>query len=317
MQKFQMTVSADKSGATIRSGSDVRSRTDAPENLSGNPTSPDAEWLRAELGLIAVSGIPARIPAPPEPPVERRWPAARDARLMEPTCEMIRRHPDLTFAFGHLPDFIVRRHSRGFGSGIRKEFTSSVMGRDMFAFSSLEFDALRALELEPTVDAYIEQPLDLRYAFGGGRRSYRPDILCLRDGGLEFIEVKFEADARLLEPKWRAIGTALASVGLGFRVVTEKHLRRAPFHRNVRTVFLARHAVPPALACQAVLERLRTSGPMTLRELEHRQGLSFREACCLIRHGMLGADLETEPLDGDTTVRVSVRGKRDIWAARL
>ena len=71
----------------------------------------------------------------------------------------------------------LRDRSEGIARrGIKKEFSSQVTDRDVFAHSSLEFDALRAQELDGSVDDYIEQPLLLRYELDGKLRFAKPDI---------------------------------------------------------------------------------------------------------------------------------------------
>lgn len=286
-------------------------------DVDGTAIDRDEAWLRSLLADLATTDVSSPTTLPPEPPVRRRWIGRVEFGDASPLCDVLRRHPGLRFAFKDLPEVTVRRHRRGFGWGIRKEFSSSVMEREMFAFSSLEFDALRGLELDAHVSCFIEQPMLIRYSHDGKRRFYRPDILAVRKGSLECYEVKFETDARLAETRWNAIGDALASIGIGYTVVTERHLRREPRHRNVRTVFLARHARPARALADRVVEWLRESGPVSARVLRQEFGLTFRETCCLVRHSLLSAELDAAPLDEGVLVAASDRGRRDIWAPRL
>jgi hypothetical protein len=166
----------------------------------------------------------------------------------------------------------------------------------------------RWLELDESNTSYIEKPLLIRYEINGCRRFYRPDALVRRADGLECLEVMFEVDACKLEAKWEAIG-------VGFRVVTERHVRRDPLHSNVRTVFAARHQRPLPNLARDMLDGVRKSGSAVAREIQSAFGLIFGNVCFLIRHGLLAADLESAPLSGETEVRWSTRGSIDPWRA--
>lgn len=276
----------------------------------------DEAWLQNLLSDLRERGLPAR--RAPEPPAAKRrvWRPWHDADPAFPACTPMRRHPELDFSYRELAPFKVRRHRPGFGWGIKKELTSSVTGRDVFAASSLEFDAFRFLELDGTNTGYIEQPLLLRYELDGRRRWYRPDALVRRESGLECVEVKFEADAAEREAKWEAIGRGLSAIGIGFSVLTERHLRRPPLHKNVRTVFQARHARPCPYSARAALDAVRTAGAATMGELQQKVGMEFRHVCFLLRHGFLSADLEAETLADGTVVRWSGRASVDPWRPR-
>ncbi|MDO9714346.1 hypothetical protein, partial [Paracraurococcus lichenis] len=180
----------------------------------------------------------------------------------------------------------------------------------------LEFDALRVLELDGSVDDYIEQPLLLRYEMDGKLRFAKPDILLLRGGKLFCCEVKFEDDARQAESKWLAIGRALSSLGLGYSVLTERHIRRGPLFQNVKTVFARRHCRPSRTAALNALTAVRAAGALTITDLGSRFGITFDEACFLLRYGLLSADLVAARLGPNTEVRWSRRCRVDPWQAR-
>ena len=266
-------------------------------------------------GLLA-AGPPDRVKQEVRSATTRAWTSLAELADGAPECVVLSRHPDLRFAFGDLPPFKVVRHRPAWGWGMKKEGWSAVMGRDIFSSSSLEFDAYRFLELDGTNIAYIEQPIKMRFEMGGKKRLYTPDALVLRASGLECIEVKFESHACRDEPKWQAIGAALAGVGIGFRVLTELHLRRSPMHANIRRVFEARHARPSRAAADALRGELRTRRGLTVAEIILETGISFRNVCFLIRHGFLTADLTTSELGSGTTVFWSGRGASDPWQSR-
>ncbi|MDO9714080.1 hypothetical protein, partial [Paracraurococcus lichenis] len=99
--------------------------------------SPDADWLSSMLSQWRDEGPP--IPLPPESPplVSRDWDPISGPREASMHAAILRRHPELTFAFSDLPVLRMTRHRVPFGWGIKKEFASQVTNRDVFAHSSL------------------------------------------------------------------------------------------------------------------------------------------------------------------------------------
>lgn len=278
----------------------------------------DTVWLAAMLERIGDGEVLRPRPRQGPPPVIRRWEPCAEGATMDPRCAILRRHPDLSFvhAMADLPVRKITRHRPPFGHGMKKEFTSSVTGRDVFAHSSLELDALRAMELDGAVSAYIEQPFLLRYVRDGETRIALPDALALRNGMLVCVEAKFEAQAAANEGKWAAIGVALTGLGIAYEVVTERHLRCAPFQKNVKEVMMRRHRRPLRPLAVMALDAVRLAGSATFAELEGRFGLSFREACFLIRHGLLACDLKAAPIGPASTVRWRGHCHGDPWGVR-
>jgi hypothetical protein len=276
----------------------------------------DEEWLLGVLNRLRDEGLPVRTASEPLAPVTREWRPSEHQTPPRPSVAVLRRHPELTFAFAKLPPSKVMRHRAPFGWGMKKEFTSQVMDRDVFAHSSLEFDALRSLELDGSVDNYIEQPFLLRYERDGRARFAKPDVLVCRGRNLECIDLKFEEDACLDEDKWRAIGQALASLDVAYSMMTERHVRRQPLYGNVKTVFANRHARPPREVALRALEAVNAAGCLTVGELGQRHGLTFEQACFLIRHGMLSTGLATAPLGPTSVIHWSNRCRGNPWRAR-
>ena len=273
-------------------------------------------WLDDVLYDLRKNGLPDRLASAAPEAVARYWPPSRPPSEEPEAAHFLKSHPDVNPPFQSLPAMKIRRHKPTYGWGIKKELTSSVTGRAMFAESSLEFDALRYLELESTNTWFIEQPVQIRYHTSGTTRLYRPDILVRRATSAEFIEIKFEVDADKLEDKWAAIGETLSSLGYGFRVLTERHLRRSPLHENVRLIFNCRHARPPKDKVVEALASIQANAATIADDLIRMHDLSFENVCFLIRHSVLSANIKNEQLNKQCRLKINLRGRRDLWLPR-
>jgi hypothetical protein len=265
---------------------------------------------------LPVGGSLPRPKAPGSDARAREWLPAEPGRPRKP-CRLLRRHPELAFAFDELDTFKVHRHRPGFGAGIKFAFHSAVGAREVFCASSLEHDGFRMLELDGSALRFHEQPVLLAYELDGRKRIYRPDALVQRDGALEFLEFKYEVDAAARERKWQAIGENLAAGGYAFRVLTERHLRRSPHHGNLREVFRHRHSRPDRSVADRALDGIRGAGAVTAGEFQARWGIDLGQVGFLIRHGRLSADLRSVPFSDATPVAWSGRGATDPWRRRV
>lgn len=149
-----------------------------------------------------------------------------------------------------------------------------------------------------------ERPLRLRYRFGEVWRSHVPDLMVARETGLECLDLAYEGNAGLPENeiRWRAIGTALAAVGIGYRVLTERHIRRQPLRGNVATVFRARHVRVPQEAAEAVIALVGAVPELSAHELMAQSGLDANQVWFLVPQGLLAVDLEAALLGLATPV---------------
>jgi hypothetical protein len=172
--------------------------------------------------------------------------------------------------------------------------------------SSLEFDVLRDLELDPENSWFIEQPLKLAYDHDGRSRTCTPDILVVRSNFVECLEVKYEKQACVPEREatWKAVGAAFQALGMGYSVITERHVRRQPRFRNVNDVFRRRHIVVEREREAAALAWLRLRGVATMGDFECGTGLSSNEVLALARRRSIALDLDTAILGPGTSVRV-------------
>lgn len=184
---------------------------------------------------------------------------------------------------------------------------SRIEGRSIRSTSSLQFDCMQWLEVDPGTWAMCERPLRLRCRFGEAWRSHVPDLLIGREAGLECIDLAYECNAGLpeTEVRWQVIGTALTAIGIGYRVLTERHIRRQPLRGNVATVFRARHARVTRKAAEAAAALVGAVPALSAHELMEQSGLDANQVWFLVRQGLLAVDLEAAPLGPAT--RVSLR----------
>lgn len=250
---------------------------------------------------------------PPRPvrqlePIERIWlPVACSGALRPPKIR--RRRQELDFLFPGIEDLVLPTRKSGCGWGRKKRLSSLLQGAAMDAASSLEFDVLRDLELDPENLWFIEQPLKLAYNQDGRSRTCTPDVLVVRPGYVECVEVKYENQACLPEREatWQAIAAAFQALGMGYSVITERHVRRQPRFQNVMDVFRRRHVPIEREREAAALAWLREYGVATMGDFEQGTGLSSNEVLVLARRRSIAMDLDTAPLGSGTSVRVHTR----------
>jgi hypothetical protein len=124
-----------------------------------------------------------------------------------------------------------------------RQFQSLKMQRAMPCESSLEFDHLFYLERDTTVAQYQVQPVTFSYLHRSRMRSYTPDVLIVRrDGSLLLREIKPQKrlENSELQETLQAIRAACLERGIGFEVVTDRHIRCQPLLATLRTLY--RHA---------------------------------------------------------------------------
>ena len=216
-------------------------------------------------------------------------------------------HSSLAFAFKGVPEMKPLHNRPGWHSYRQGRLPSRIEGRSMRSTSSLQFDCMQWLEIDPGTWAMCERPLRLRCRFGKAWRSHVPDLLIAGKAGLECIDLAYEGNAGLPENevRWRAIGTALAAIGIGYRVLTERHIRRQPPWGNVTTVFRARHVRVPEKAAEAAAALVGAMPALPVHELMAQSGLDANQVWSRVRQGLLAVDLEAAPLGPGT--RASLR----------
>ena len=290
----------DAAAATVEGGKAV-----ATPALAASQRREEQE-IRLLLAPFVTNGAPPRR-APAQPtPCERSWLPAGGAvpggfdRVVHRRFEAAHLMPDAE-------DTEYKRYRGSGGWGRRKRFNSLVAGDTMLAHSSLEYDYLRDGELDGTNLWFLEQPLKISYRVGARTRLYTPDALVVRASHVECVEVKFEHQAGKPEAecKWQAVADCLLGMGIGFRVITERHVRRQPRFSNVKEVFVHRHARVGAACVAAVSSHLAGAGPTTAGDLARRFDLRLGQVWALARGASITVDLDGGPL-GDAT-RVGAR----------
>lgn len=276
--------------------SSIPQRLSQPEDV-GWPDD-DQERTLADFFLELVhSGPPTPLPRPSPPSGDRVWapqclggPPPDDGRFSA-------RHPEFTFGGIDCPTRAIGRAPRNSIRGRQGRFHSRKMKRTLRARSDLEFDMFLLCELDPAVDAYIEQPLRLRYPLDGRTRWHMPDLFVRRAGVGIFMAIIPEEEAALpdRERRWPAIGATLARSGFGYCVQTERHIRRQPRFSTLRALFADRHAPLPDCAIRRQLALAVPAGATVAISalLVGFPQLATKHIHSLIVHGYLATDLDT------------------------
>lgn len=264
--------------------------------------------LSHALDLLLKDGSPVRAPTFQLRAIDRFW-AARGAQL--PAMRVLRN--ELLFE-DVLPDMGERfslKRSRSAARAWQSIFPSVKMDRSMSARSHLELQQLRLCEVDGAVRRFVEQPIRIYYTDGNGKlRSHTPDLFVEREAHSEFIEVKWERDARAPknEARWPFIASAISSLGYAYAVVTERHLMHQPLKANVERLLRHQHSPQLSRAASATLWDALVTGPQTLASiLESRTEFLEPSVLRALADGWLCTDL-TQPISPRSVVRLSRHG---------
>lgn len=196
---------------------------------------------------------------------------------------------------------VVTRRGRRF----RGYFPSYKLGRMVAWESLLERDALYLLEFSPGVVSYREQPTLVQYFDGAQIRDYYPDFeLALQDGSLVHLEIKSSSqfDRPKVRAKLAAIAKSYEQKEWGFRIATEREIRREPLLTNLR--FLCYLLGRPGHNLPTGGELIQIFGSAALGLGEVISVLGEDTAWRLIATGRITCDLN-KPLEFDTVISVS------------
>lgn len=217
-------------------------------------------------------------------PIGRQWLDLAPLGSRQP-LNITQKHPLLAIGWPDVEPFALPRSSRTRGYGRQNRFPSRKIRRVMRAASDLEMRFLTHCEIDPSVVYFCEQPFRFYYQVPGNRRRrYTPDAMLTRPGGhIDLIEVKYEADAAIAEneDRWSHIGAAANAAGIGFQVITERHMQAAD--TAVIDVFRNRHAKLPVQSQLRLILVDVGSRPTPASEIESRFGLSAGQVKALIR----------------------------------
>lgn len=226
--------------------------------------------------------------------------------------ERVLRH-DLLFddVLPNVQEHFSLKRSRSAARAWQSVFPSVKMGRSMSARSHLELQHLKLCEVDGSVRRFVEQPIRIVYTDGDGKvRSHTPDLFVERETHSEFIEVKWEGDARAEknEARWPFIASAISALGYAYAVVTERHLMRQPLKANVDRLLRHQHSPQLSRPASAMLWDALASGPQTLASiLESRAEFLEPSVLRALADGWLCTDL-TQPISPRSLVRLSGHG---------
>lgn len=248
-------------------------------------------------------GLPFQLQA-----MDRMWPP--QGRGVEP--ERVLRN-DVLFddVLPNVQERFRLKRSRSAARAWQSIFPSVKMDRSMSARSYLELRQLKLCEVDGAVRRFVEQPIRIVYTDGEGKlRSHTPDLFVERETHSEFIEVKWEWDARSVEneARWPFIASAITALGYAYAVVTERHLMRQPLKANVDTLLRHRHSPQLSRAASATLWDALVSGPQTLANiLASQPEPSEPSVLRALADGWLCTDL-MQPISAHSVVRLSHHG---------
>ncbi|MEO3432311.1 TnsA endonuclease N-terminal domain-containing protein [Inquilinus sp. CAU 1745] len=188
-------------------------------------------------------------------------------------------------------------------------YLSSVKMRGLVPWESqLEYDCLRLMEVDNSVDAFFAQPEMLPYRHEGIMRRYYPDLYVeYGDGRAEMVEVKYQADAD--DPDnaelFAVFAAAYAERGINYRVMTENDVRRQPLLTNVTIMLEDRDRAPNERLKLRVAEAFAVRRPSTLGDLEATLGFEPERRGDLYGMAIRGhfeIDIESAPLSADSRI---------------
>ncbi|AYG96276.1 DUF2813 domain-containing protein [Brevundimonas naejangsanensis] len=158
-----------------------------------------------------------------------------------------------------------------------------------------------------------EQPIRIVYTDGDGKlRSHTPDLFVERETHAEFIEVKWERDARAPknEARWPFIASAISGLGYTYAVVTERHLMHQPLKANVDRLLRHQHSPQLSRAASAMLWDALAAEPQTLANILASQAdPSEPSVLRALADGWLCTDL-SQPISPRSLVRLPLDRQR-------
>ncbi len=267
------------------------------------------EFIERNLALLALGKL--TLVSPPREPDRIWYPGPRSGI---PGCVVRWVRPELRAEF---PRTEIRKYGRPSSAGETAwptAFPSRKAGRVLYGQSKLERRHMRDVEFDRDAIAMCDQPMSIEVP---GMVPIRPDaFVWMRDGPHEIREVKPEGKARLKEDRWEAIGTAVASIGYVYRVVTEVRLDHPPRSANVSLFMSARHAEPPAEDALDAMWDFLSGGPLHAGEILARfTDLKRKQLMALVRLQFFAmVDLDC-PFDDGSLLERRTRNIQRVAAA--
>jgi hypothetical protein len=193
------------------------------------------------------------------------------------------------------------------GGGRRRKFASQKVGRFIHCESSLEYDLSLLLEIDPDIESFCEQPMEIHYRLNGEIHEHVPDQLVHWKDTSCVIESKFRIEAE--EPAVAARSALLARdlplLGLGYRVLTEERIKKEPRLRNAEDIRYAGRQSIDDQTRSRILALVDSHTPVTWGgAITGELGERGREPLArLVREGVLWFDIEQELLPSTRFVR--------------
>lgn len=272
----------------------------AEPSLSGRgiPASPrtDEASLRAYFRGLARAAPPPPLGRRRPEPKERAWPLpvvppdAPDARIV--SC-----HPAFAARFPEAPVRPIGRSSRSALRGRQTRFPSLKSCRHMRLRSRLEYRHAMLCELDGDVAWFCEEPVVIRYRLGDRLATHRVDAYVQTKLSCDFVELKYEDDAASAEneARWPWIARAVNALGLGYRVLTERHVIDSLRAETALAVFERRMTRLPELTrIRAIVDAVTERGSVSAGDLvaAFADCLDLNTVFALARHGHLAVDLD-------------------------
>lgn len=127
--------------------------------------------------------------------------------------------------------------------------------------------AIREADADGDVSALVGSPLTLDYRTPLGWRQHSPHLLIVRNAVPWLITCHWEVTAAKKDGVCAQIGTGCSSIGMGFEVLTERHLERLPRRKNVEAIWRGRfEETPPAPLIRQCLSEVQRR-PVTISDL--------------------------------------------------
>lgn len=279
-------------GPTLKDGTSEPSMPgrDIPVSLHS-----DEAALRAYFRTLAHAAPPPPLARRRPVPNERSWPLPA-VRPHAPDARVLSCHPAFTARFPDVPVRRIGRSSRSASRGRQTRFPSLKACRHMRLRSTLEYRHALLCELDGDVTWFCEEPVVIRYRLGDRLATHRVDAYVEATRSGEFVELKYEDDAASAEneARWPWIAHAVNSMGLGYRVLTERHVIDSLRAETALAVFEQRMTrLPEPTDIRAIVDAVTERGVVSAGDLiaAFADCLDLNTVFALARHGHLAVDL--------------------------
>lgn len=186
--------------------------------------------------------------------------------------------------------------------------SSPKMGRQIHCESRLEHCMALMLEMAPHVISFVEQPYRFRIRQNGLVFTTIPDFeVQLDTGEIDYVEVKYENQAKKKADRFAATAIQLANEGFNYKVKTEKEIRRS--HQILHNCLFLKSFKQRSLHDRSQLMAMVPVEPMKFSDLVGEVG-SKNTAIEMIAHQLVFCDFY-QPITDNSVVRPLREGDFD------